>query len=177
MTTVVEQQTSLDSPAFKPMTRYRLLAGYHNEGIPGTTDDYRTIKAGEVFESEHDWYVDKWPEKFEYADNTRGAVTGFMFDPSKETIEQFTERMRRLQDQARMKTAQVQKTPAPPNPNIQVDPNASLANEIENLSTMTVAQLKSYAQEWEIDLQGQSKREDILRLIVDSVKALATTPA
>lgn len=152
------------------LTRYRLLAGFHHEGILGT-DKTRLIEPGQIFESPHDWYVDKWPEKFAYAEGTRGQVTGFNWNPAQESLQEFAQRMQTMQNAAHLKQAQNQQKPT------SIDPNVALANEIENLNTMTVSQLKAYASEWEIDLQGASKREDILRLIVDSMRSVATTIA
>lgn len=152
--------------------RYRLLEGQHVEPVPGT-DNGRLIKRGEIFESEFSWYAERWPEKFEEA-SPRLEASGFVWNKDQETLEQFNQRMGQMQEAERKEQQRQQQQVVADAARKGFNTNAAnVANtknlrpeDMEALSAMTITELKQYAAEEEIDLKGASKKEDILRLIL-----------
>lgn len=88
----------LEKPVKKPVKRFKLLDGFAIHPDPKTGVD-RTYEPNEVIESEGDLTylnVPGFRPKYELVPE-KGEVLpqgAFAFDPSKETLEQFADRMR-----------------------------------------------------------------------------------
>lgn len=142
-------------------TAYQLLEGQHLEPIPDGPSEQekgrcKKIHRGESFSSPNDWYADRWPEKFRKLDSAQPGT--FVFDPTKETWEQFSQRVKgEQQEQAQPSTA--------------VQPSAALTNHGDNgmremYESMTVKELQSHAAEEEIDLHGATRKDEIVRILL-----------
>lgn len=164
----------------RKLTRYELLAGEHIEPNPDKPGEFFKVIRGQVFESVNDWYANDvrdiqmgnlppdaltgWPEKFrkvgEQTDNP------FTWNPQKETIEQFTERVKGFSNAAGS-TAPV--SPPTPHPAQQSQGYMDEDSTLRDLENLSVKELQAQAHHAGIDLKGASKKEDILRIIKASL--------
>lgn len=143
------------------MPRYRVLAGSHCEPIPDGKADHekgrvRIIKQGEEFDSPNEWYADRWPEKFEHKRDDR--TSAYTWNPEKETLEQFAQRMKGG-------NSDVQKAAEAGSSTIhEMQPQHS-APDLSMLDHMTVKELQAFAESEEIDVQGATRKDDLIRAI------------
>mgnify|MGYP001599409671 CR=1 FL=1 len=154
------------------MRRFKLLDGFHVGPNPDNFDEDGKIKPDIVKQAEHNPAVlDKMYErgdiitspndltflnvpgyrpKFEFVPE-RGEILpsgAYAFDPAKETIEQFAQRMKAL-------------TIGPGDGAIQQQPQRPQAN----LDGMNVDQLRRYAEEEEINVGAAKTKEQLLAAI------------
>lgn len=140
----------------KSVRRYRLIQGFHIGPDPIDPSQNKTYDAGNpelnIVESPTDltfMNVPGFKPKFELvAEHGEVVPSGaYVFDPSKETVEQFAERMK-----AAMTVNPGMPVPSPVQPTT-------------NLESMSVEQLRRYAEEEEINVGKASTKEQLLTAI------------
>lgn len=138
------------STATTERRRFKLLDGFHIGPHPDNPALDKTYERGEIIESPTDltfMNVPGYRPKFEIVPE-RGVVLpqgAHAFDPSKESIEQFAERMRTLT----------------------INPGAPAIEPQQpvNLSDMNVEQLRRHAEEEEINIGKATTKEQLLAAI------------
>lgn len=163
MSTAVAERPQATS---KPARRYRLVQGFHIGPDPVDPKLNKTYDASDpnanVIESPTDltfMNVPGFKPKFELvAEHGEVVPNGaFVFDPSKESVEQFAERMKATM------TVNPGTPAAPP-----VQPVRPVATV--NLDGMNVEQLRRYAEEEEINVGKATAKEQLLAVVKASRK-------
>lgn len=126
----------------------------------------RQYSTGQKFESEND-LSKRWPEKFERAAEVIDFDDRFRKRPD-ESIEQFAARMTALAEAERVHP----KAP-PEDEGLKTSINSpSVEAEFQTMSAgldkMTVQELMEFAAQEEIDIQGFSRKSDLIRVIRDA---------
>lgn len=141
----------------KPTKKYRLNDGYHVGPDPVNPAVDRTYERGDIIESPTDltfMNVPGYKPKFEKVidENSPALPSGAaIFDPAKETIQQFAERMGGGSFTAGVPT----------------QPSSSSPTTVE-LDGMNADQLRKYAEAEEIDIKGAKTKEQLLAVVKGS---------
>lgn len=149
---------------------FKLLDGIHSEA-DNNGGTRRTYRAGEVIETDLD--LDRMhnqrdprtgnyatPPKFERLDNKPApADDPYRFDPAKETIQQFTERMQKLHTpvQANPPTSTSVQAHGQQNPQGQ---SAKPHRQPANLAAMSEHELRKLAETEEVTIPADAKGKD-----------------
>lgn len=146
--------TATQSKPTVKLRKFRLLEGFHIGPNPDDPKVDRTYARGDIVESPTDLTflnVPGFKPKFEKVHEDGVTEPGtFAFDPNKETIEQFAERMR-----SQMSIGPGQGTSS----------TASASATVTDLDGMNADQLRKHAEAEEIDVKGAKTKEQLLAVI------------
>lgn len=157
----------------KPVRRFRVLRGIHSEGGKvygkGRPD-------GDVVETTNDLMKhngDGQPHEWKFMDITFGTPESM---PSKvDSLTKDNKRLRELLKAAGLSEEEIDGEVAQQSPNtpsgVQAGPNSDDTPEatLEKLLSMTVAQLREYAEDNEISLGGATRKDDIVTAIQEAL--------
>lgn len=142
------------------VNRYRVLAGVHIEPVRGEVCDmvdgkgFRVYRAGDVFETDCDY--DKWSTKFRNINQEGVAANAHLFDPTKESLEQFIVRMRQVYgNEPPLAQPQYHNAPAEQPP----------GEHDDTYEAMNEADLRKFATELGLNSKGCKTKKDLINLV------------